>query len=117
MSVSPIGSAGFSTLQQSPSSQGNWQSVLNSAAGTLGLSTTALQQQLQLRSESGLDRAGQRRFPADARAVDFECADAERLDRIERTTSADRDEHREPHARHWQPPSPPWRRRHEPAVL
>jgi hypothetical protein len=47
MSVSPIGSAGVSPLQQSPSSQGNWQSVLNSAAGTLGLSTTALQQQLQ----------------------------------------------------------------------
>ena len=47
MSVAPIGSSTIDPLQQYSSSQSNWQSVLNSAASTLGLSTSALQQQLQ----------------------------------------------------------------------
>ncbi|MGO9793564.1 MAG: hypothetical protein ACLP8S_29790 [Solirubrobacteraceae bacterium] len=34
-------------MQQSPSAQSNWQNVLNSVSSTLGLSTSALQQQLQ----------------------------------------------------------------------
>ncbi len=47
MSVTPISSSSTAALQQSPSGQSNWQNVLSSVSGTLGLSTSALQQQLQ----------------------------------------------------------------------
>jgi len=47
MSINPIGTNNPSAVQQSSSGQSNWQNVLNSVSSTLGLSTSALQQQLQ----------------------------------------------------------------------
>jgi hypothetical protein len=47
MSIGSIGSVNASALQQSSSVQSPWQNVLSSVSGTLGLSTSALQQQLQ----------------------------------------------------------------------
>jgi hypothetical protein len=48
MSIGSIGGVnGTSPTQQSSSAQNNWQSVLSSVSGTLGLSSSALQQQLQ----------------------------------------------------------------------
>src|ERR1700689_638529 len=47
MSVVPIGSSSISTFQQSQSAQSNWQAIMSSAASALGLSPSALQQQLQ----------------------------------------------------------------------
>jgi hypothetical protein len=47
VSVTPINSASVATLQQSSSGKSNWQNVLSSISGSLGLSTSALQQQLQ----------------------------------------------------------------------
>jgi hypothetical protein len=47
MSVVPIGSSSISTFQQSQSAQSNWQAITSSAASALGLSPSALQQQLQ----------------------------------------------------------------------
>lgn len=46
MSISPIGNPSISPLQQQ-SSQSNWQNMLTALSGTLSLSTSALQQQLQ----------------------------------------------------------------------
>ncbi len=47
MSVNAIGATQAVAQQQSSSSQSNWQNVLNSVSGSLGLSTSAVQQQLQ----------------------------------------------------------------------
>ncbi len=47
MSVNAIGAPQAAAQQQTSSSQNNWQNVLNSVSGSLGLSTSALQQQLQ----------------------------------------------------------------------
>jgi hypothetical protein len=46
MSVNPIGAPQAAPQQQS-SSANNWQNVISSVSGTLGMSTAALQQQLQ----------------------------------------------------------------------
>src|ERR1700744_2894235 len=48
MSIGSIGGAdGAWPTQQSSSAQSNWQNILSSVSGTLGLSTSTLQQQLQ----------------------------------------------------------------------
>ena len=47
MSVTPISGSSVAPLQQSSSTQNPWQNMLNSVSSTLGLSTSALQQQLQ----------------------------------------------------------------------
>jgi hypothetical protein len=48
MSVGPIGASATSALQQPPSNQsGDWQNMLSAVSGTLGMSTSSLQQQLQ----------------------------------------------------------------------
>ena len=47
MSIGSIGSAGLWPSQQTTSAPSNWQNVLNAASGALGLSASALKQQLQ----------------------------------------------------------------------
>ncbi|HTU97655.1 MAG TPA: hypothetical protein VMF14_17540 [Solirubrobacteraceae bacterium] len=47
MSIGSIDGVNASALQQSASAQSPWQNVLSSVSGTLGLSTSALKQQLQ----------------------------------------------------------------------
>ena len=47
MSVTPISGSSVTPLQQSSSTQNPWQKLLSSVSSTLGLSPSALQQQLQ----------------------------------------------------------------------
>jgi transposase-like protein len=47
MSVNPIDTSSTSAYQQSAATQSNWESMLSSVSGTLGLSTTSLQQELE----------------------------------------------------------------------
>ena len=49
MSVSPIGAGSISAVQQQPppSQTSDWQNMLGAVSSTLGMSTSALQQQLQ----------------------------------------------------------------------
>jgi hypothetical protein len=47
MSINPLDTSSSSAYQQSSAVQSNWESMLSSMSGTLGLSTTSLQQELE----------------------------------------------------------------------
>jgi hypothetical protein len=47
MSIGSIGGVNAASMQQSSSAQSPWQNVLSSVSGTLGLSSSALKQQVQ----------------------------------------------------------------------
>ena len=114
MSVIPIGSASISAQQQQQpaTAQGNWQNLLSSLSGTLGLSTSALQQQLQTGQSLSSIAQAQGVSQAEPRAVDLGRAHPERIPDIRFAVAADRDEYRRSHAgRRRPPPSPPWQRR------
>ena len=47
MSINPLDTSSSSAYPQSSAVQSNWESMLSSVSGTLGLSTTSLQQELE----------------------------------------------------------------------